>query len=987
MKKRLLSTMLALCLVLTMLPLNALATDESPVETETETEPQETEPTTPENPTPVTPTEVTMDEQTTTPGSDNTDGLGNPLEVVPNDTILKEKSKALSEEVSEPMPLVNLPTSGTCGAKLTWRINGQTLTISGTGSMTDYESPSVLNMSTTPPWLYSDYEGNVGHMRRIQNVIIQDGVTSIGSHAFHDCEMTSITIPNSVVSIGEWAFASSNNLTELKLPNSITNIGNHAFYSMRSLNKINIPTSMTSLDGFSLFQFCSKLTSIEIPSNISKIDNGAFLGSSITNIKIPNSVKYIGDQAFAECDKMTGIDIPGSVTQIGEMAFRSCDSLSSISIANGTNSIKNYAFSECTNLKTVTIPNSVACIEYSAFSDCTSLTSVTLSSKMSCIEQNTFKNCKKLVSVTIPSSVTRIEQNAFSGCTGISDIYYSGTKSDWNNIDINETGNQYLDGVTVHCADGAMNYILGRGSTTRIYYDNGKSKTFRSSLESCMYSATSYNPRLAHMLVAICNSIHNKTDMEATFTGLGFDSKNTMTDYSMSSVLLAYGFGIKDIGNGNALVLIVGRGTADKDESIGNFKANTNSLGEHSDFSKTADNLYTQMLNFLNTTGKRLMPSLDTDNFSNIKFAITGHSRGGAVANLLAKKISDIRNGSDENIFAYTFACPDVAVITPAKAIRYPTIFNIGDAKDVVTWLPRAVWFKSGEADGWGKGSYWDKYGQSYWYCDNWSDKVSLDLHDWFSYHDQKKYLKDMSYEYGISTYRNRTNTMQVTDLSLLTGLGLSIDLYIWTRWGTILSVLCPVDVKIYTSDNQLAGEIIDNVANIYMLDKMRAYVVDDKKYIYMADDNYTVKLKGTGDGVMIYSVQSIDLDTGKVNEEKIFKDVKLSNGKQMISQIDVNNIDGTNTSIVPLYVLDENGSSIKEVLPDGNGTEVYISRTVTFNANGGTVNPTTMTTGTNGKLSSLPTPTRSGYRFMGWYTATNGGTQITLDTISKESI
>lgn len=372
MKKRLLSTMLALCLMLTMLPLNALATDEPPVETETGAELQEEKPTTPENPTPVTPTEVTMNGQTTTPGSDNTDGLGNPLEEVPNDTILEEKSKALSEEASEPMPLVNLPTSGTCGANLTWRINGQTLTISGTGSMTDYESPSVLNMPTTPPWLYSDYEGNVGHMRRIQNVIIQDGVTSIGNHAFHDCEMTSITIPNSVVSIGEWAFASSNNLTELKLPNSITNIGNYAFYSMRSLNKINIPTSMTSLDGLSLFQFCSKLTSIEIPSNISKIDNGAFLGSSITNIKIPNSVKYIGDQAFAECDKMTGIDIPGSVTQIGEMAFRSCDSLSSISIANGTNSIKNYAFSECTNLKTVTIPNSVACIEYSAFSDCTS---------------------------------------------------------------------------------------------------------------------------------------------------------------------------------------------------------------------------------------------------------------------------------------------------------------------------------------------------------------------------------------------------------------------------------------------------------------------------------------------------------------------------------------------------------------------------------------------------------------------------------------
>ena len=145
MKKRLLSTMLALCLVLTMLPLNALATDEPPVETETGAELQEEEATTPENPTPLTPIEVTEDEQTTTPDSGGTSELGNPSEDATNSQlsgsdsgneqdepmILSETKESARTSITDP----GLTASGTCGDNATWTLNTYTgvLTISGTG--------------------------------------------------------------------------------------------------------------------------------------------------------------------------------------------------------------------------------------------------------------------------------------------------------------------------------------------------------------------------------------------------------------------------------------------------------------------------------------------------------------------------------------------------------------------------------------------------------------------------------------------------------------------------------------------------------------------------------------------------------------------------------------------------------------------------------------------------------------------------------------
>ena len=158
-------------------------------------------------------------------------------------------------------------------------------------------------------------------------------------------------IPNSVTSIGRYAFANCHSLTSITIPNSVTSIGGAAFYNCLSLTSITIPSSVTSIGDYA-FSDCGSLTSITIPS----------------------SVTSIGNSAFSYCYALTSITIPSSVTSIGEWAFYYCTSLTSITIPSGVTSIGDYAFYYCKSLTSITIPNSVTSIGKRAFYYCTSLT-------------------------------------------------------------------------------------------------------------------------------------------------------------------------------------------------------------------------------------------------------------------------------------------------------------------------------------------------------------------------------------------------------------------------------------------------------------------------------------------------------------------------------------------------------------------------------------------------------------------------------------
>ena len=165
--------------------------------------------------------------------------------------------------------------------------------------------------------------------------------------------MTSITIPNSVTSIGEYAFYGCTNLTSITIPNSVTYIGYYAFGGCTSLTSITIPNSVISIGQYA-FGGCTGLTSIAIPNNISVISDFAFHGcTSLTSITIPNSVTSIGNSAFYGCTSLVSITIPNSVMAIGQSAFQGCANLASVTIGSGVNAIGNNAFDTYMNFSPV----------------------------------------------------------------------------------------------------------------------------------------------------------------------------------------------------------------------------------------------------------------------------------------------------------------------------------------------------------------------------------------------------------------------------------------------------------------------------------------------------------------------------------------------------------------------------------------------------------------------------------------------------------
>ena len=188
--------------------------------------------------------------------------------------------------------------------------------------------------------------------------------------SFRNQKIESYIIPDSVTSIGDYAFSRCSSQSNIVISNSVTNIGKCAFYLCRSLSNIVVPNSVISI-GDCAFSCCSSLSNIVIPDSVTHIGNGAFSGcSSLSNIVIPDSVIDIGNDAFSDCSFLSNIVIPDSVTDIGNDAFSHCSSLSNIVIPNSVISIGNRAFWDCSSLSNIVIPDSVTDIGNGVFYGC-----------------------------------------------------------------------------------------------------------------------------------------------------------------------------------------------------------------------------------------------------------------------------------------------------------------------------------------------------------------------------------------------------------------------------------------------------------------------------------------------------------------------------------------------------------------------------------------------------------------------------------------
>ena len=198
----------------------------------------------------------------------------------------------------------------------------------------------------------------------------------------------------------------------------------------------------------SAFSGATNLTSITIPDSVTSIGNSAFSDcTSLTSVVIPDSVTSIGNAAFSDCTSLTSVVIGDSVTSIGNYAFSSCSSLSSVVIPDSVTSIGTSAFSGCSSLTSVVIPDSVT--DINAFRDCSSLTSVVIGDSVTSIDTSAFSGCTSLTSVVIPDSVTGIGYSAFQYCANLTDVYYTGSEAEWQEIEIGNE-NDFLLGATIH---------------------------------------------------------------------------------------------------------------------------------------------------------------------------------------------------------------------------------------------------------------------------------------------------------------------------------------------------------------------------------------------------------------------------------------------------------------------------------------------------------------------------------------------------------
>ena len=279
----------------------------------------------------------------------------------------------------------------------------------------------------------------------LTSLILEDGEKglSLGSYVFKNCPIATGHLGRNIET--ESPFSRKESLTSLTIGNSVTSIGASAFFDCSGVTSIEIPESITSI-GASAFCGCSGLTSLNIPGSVTSIGHNAFTGCSrLTSIKIPESVTSIGSGTFSDCSQLTSVEIPGSVTDIGAIAFLRCSGLISINIPGSVTSIGNYAFSGCSGLISIKIPGSVTSIDKEAFQDCYQLTSLIFEDGEQDLSlgYHVFYNCplrtiylgrnlighsspfnrnSYLRTLTIGNSVTSIGDYTFEGCTNIKKI-------------------------------------------------------------------------------------------------------------------------------------------------------------------------------------------------------------------------------------------------------------------------------------------------------------------------------------------------------------------------------------------------------------------------------------------------------------------------------------------------------------------------------------------------------------------------------------
>ena len=310
--------------------------------------------------------------------------------------------------------------SVSCGDNVTYILEDGVLTVSGIGDMDDFVSPNNV------PW----------HEQRelIKNVIIDEGITSVGSYAFCNCtELETVTLPESLKVIGRDSFLGCEAIQGVYLTDltawcavSFYDVSSNPLYYTEALylnedivEDLYIPDVVKSVGELAFYNL-DCITSVTFADSVTQIGDFSFYGcDNLSYINFGNSVEQIGAFAFSACDSVKEISIPDTVTEIGQSAFYHCSLLKSVMVGNGVQSIGSAAFERCASLSDVTLGENVQTIGTFAFCNCDALQNIIIPENVVEIGSSAFRFCDAIERIDIPASVTEIGNEAFAACEGL----------------------------------------------------------------------------------------------------------------------------------------------------------------------------------------------------------------------------------------------------------------------------------------------------------------------------------------------------------------------------------------------------------------------------------------------------------------------------------------------------------------------------------------------------------------------------------------
>lgn len=314
--------------------------------------------------------------------------------------------------------------------------------------------------------------------RQIDGVMIE----KIANNAFKDVGITSLTLPDTITTIGESAF-SGTKLVNVDIPSSVTSAGKSCFSLIYTLKDVNISGSLRILPQ-NMFMFSGAgpgTMTVTLNEGIEEIGNSAFYSTDINAIQLPNSLKTLRDNAFYSTD-LTSITIPMNVENIGARIFYNCTKLTTVNLPRNMTAIPLEMFSHCTSLKSIVIPNTVTNIAKGAFGYSglssiklpeslnrigisafykTNLKEIKIPDNVTSLSESAFSNCEQLKKVTLPNTLIEIGYSCFEGDTSLTDINLPkslrslGSKAFKNCTNITKLDlNEGLESIGANCIEG-----------------------------------------------------------------------------------------------------------------------------------------------------------------------------------------------------------------------------------------------------------------------------------------------------------------------------------------------------------------------------------------------------------------------------------------------------------------------------------------------------------------------------------------------------